>query len=91
MIKHYEGICHLYLAEDAPADMAASLVVNSKCQRVEVCNALEKVLIHEKSAPGLLRAVSRALRAQGVELRGCPKTCELDPSVIPATDEDWVR
>lgn len=90
VIKHYEGICHLYLAEDAPVDMAVALTVNSKCQRVEVCNALEKVLIDSKGAPKLLKAISRALRAQGVELRGCTKTCELEPSVKPATDEDWV-
>ena len=51
---------------------------------------LEKVLIDSKSAPKLLQAVSRALRAQGVELRGCPITCEQDSSIIPARDEDWV-
>jgi len=90
VIKHYEGICHLYLAEDAPVDMAVALVINSKCQRVEVCNALEKVLIDSKNGPRMLKAVSRALRAQGVELRGCPKICEMEPSITPATDEDWV-
>lgn len=89
VIKHYEGVCHLYLAADAPVDMAVALTVNSKCQRMEVCNALEKVLIDSKSAPILLKAIARALRAQGVELRGCAKTCELDPSIAPASDEDW--
>lgn len=89
VIKHYDGICHLYLAEDAEAKMAVDLVVNSKCQRVEVCNALEKVLIHNQAASRLLPDLVEGLTAQGVELRGCPRCCELSDSIVPATDEDW--
>ena len=89
VLKHYDGICHLYAAEDADCDMTVSLVVNSKCQRVEVCNALETLLIDAASAPRLLPAVAAALRAEGVELRGCPGCCALDNTFLPATPEDW--
>jgi glutamate-5-semialdehyde dehydrogenase len=89
VIKHYDGICHLYLAEDALAKMAVEVAVNSKCQRVEVCNALEKLLIHAKAAPRLLPELVEEFTAQGVELRGCLGCCELSDSIIHATDEDW--
>jgi len=89
VIKHYDGICHLYLAEDAATKMAVDLAVNSKCQRVEVCNALEKVLIHAQAAPRLLPALVEGFTAQEVELRGCPRCCDLSTSIVPATEEDW--
>ena len=78
VLKHYDGICHLYAAADADTEMTVSLVTNSKCQRVEVCNALETLLIDADSAPRLIPAVAEALRKEGVELRGCPET-----------EEDW--
>ncbi|OGV76244.1 MAG: glutamate-5-semialdehyde dehydrogenase [Lentisphaerae bacterium RIFOXYB12_FULL_65_16] len=89
VIKHFEGICHLYLAPDAPTEMAVALAVNSKCERVEVCNALEKLLIDAECAPRLLPAVVQAFAAQKVELRGCPRCRELEPGLTSATDEDW--
>ncbi|HDQ46431.1 MAG TPA: glutamate-5-semialdehyde dehydrogenase [bacterium] len=90
VIKHYEGLCHLYLAADAPEDMAVAVAVNSKCQKVEVCNALEKLLIDAACAERLLPALVRAFDAQDVELRGCPDTRARVPSMKPATEEDWV-
>ena len=89
VLKHYDGICHLYAAEDADTDMTVSLTVNSKCQRVEVCNALETLLIDAKSAPRLLPAVASALGEKGVELRGCAECCALLPGIKAASEEDW--
>jgi glutamate-5-semialdehyde dehydrogenase len=89
VIKHYEGICHLYLAADAPAEMALALVLNSKCQRVEVCNALEKVLLDANCAARLLPPLVRALADKGVEVRGCERCRQLQPELIPATTDDW--
>ena len=89
VLKHYDGICHLYIAEDADPDMAVSLTVNSKCQRVEVCNALETLLVDAASASRILPAVAEALKKQGVELRGCPETRAILPDCLPASEQDW--
>jgi glutamate-5-semialdehyde dehydrogenase len=89
VIKHYEGVCHLYLAEDAPTKMAVDLSVNSKCQRVEVCNALETVLVDQKAATRLLPALKKAFDKEGVELRGCGETQKIIAGIRKATEEDW--
>jgi len=89
VIKHYEGICHLYLAPDAPAEMAIALALNSKLQRVEVCNALETLLVDEQAASRLLPALVQAFREKGVELRGCEAARRLCPEIAVATEEDW--
>ena len=89
VLKHYDGICHLYIAEDADPDMAVSLTVNSKCQRVEVCNALETLLVDAASAPRILPPVAEALKKQGVELRGCAETRAILPDCLPASEQDW--
>lgn len=89
VLKHYDGICHQYAASDADTAMAVELIVNSKCQRVEVCNALETLLIDADSAPRLIPAVTAALQEKGVELRGCPECCQLSEVFLPATEEDW--
>jgi glutamate-5-semialdehyde dehydrogenase len=88
-IKHFEGVCHLYLAADAPTDRAVAVAVNSKCEKVEVCNALEKLLVDRASAERLLPALKRAFDAQRVELRGCPEVRRIVPGVVPATEADW--
>ncbi|MFA5206739.1 MAG: glutamate-5-semialdehyde dehydrogenase, partial [Lentisphaeria bacterium] len=91
-LKHYEGVCHLYLAADAPAEMAVALSVNSKCERVEVCNALEKLLVDAESAPRLLPALAAAFRERQVELRGCPRCLALCPDgFVPAAESDWTE
>ena len=89
VLKHYDGICHQYVAKDADPDMTVQLIVNSKCQRVEVCNALETLLLDEACAATILPLIAAALKAEGVELRGCAKTCAILPDCIAATDEDW--
>jgi glutamate-5-semialdehyde dehydrogenase len=88
VIKHYDGICHQYVAADAELAMALALVVNSKCEKVEVCNALESLLVDAVAAPRILPALAGALRAQGVELRGCPRAQAI-VEMAPATEEDW--
>jgi glutamate-5-semialdehyde dehydrogenase len=89
VIKHYEGVCHLYLAADAPTEMAVTLTVNSKCERVEVCNALETVLVDQKAATRLLPALKKAFDKEHVELRGCVETRKILTGIKVATEEDW--
>ena len=89
VLKHYDGICHQYVAKDADPDMTVQLIINSKCQRVEVCNALETLLVDEACAASILPLIATALKAEGVELRGCAKTCAILPDCIAATEEDW--
>ena len=89
VLKHYDGICHLYVAESADLKKAVEIVVNSKTQRVEVCNALETLLVDRRVARKFLPALARALKARGVEIRGCAETREILPEAQPATDADW--
>jgi glutamate-5-semialdehyde dehydrogenase len=72
VIKHFDGICHVYLDADAPQQMAVDITVNSKCHRPGVCNAAETLLIHKAAADRLLPAVVRELQNRSVELRCCP-------------------
>ena len=88
VIKHYDGICHQYVAADADIDMASAVVVNSKCEKVEVCNSLETLLIDAECAERTLPAIAAALREQGVELRGDERARKLVP-MEEATEEDW--
>lgn len=90
VIKHYEGICHMYLAEDAPKDMAIALALNSKLQKVEVCNALETLLVDIRCAKRLLPNLVAAFREKQTELRGCDRCRAMIPDMTPATEEDWV-
>ncbi len=89
VIKHYKGTCHLYVDDEADLDMAVSLTVNSKAQRPGVCNSLETLLVHKDIAEEFMPKAAEALTAAGVELRGCPKSRELVPSMKEATEEDW--
>jgi glutamate-5-semialdehyde dehydrogenase len=89
VIKHYDGICHLFVDQAADLDMAVKLTVDAKTQKCGVCNALETLLVHEAVAAKFLPMVANALRAKKVELRGCDKTRAILSDCIPATDEDW--
>ncbi|NOY82964.1 MAG: glutamate-5-semialdehyde dehydrogenase [Kiritimatiellaeota bacterium] len=89
VLKHYEGICHLYIAADAPAELAIGVAVNSKCQRVEVCNALETLLVDAACAERLLPGLTEALRARGIALRGCERCRRIVPEMDLATEDDW--
>ena len=89
VIKHFDGNCHVYVDASADLDMAERIVVNSKCQRLGVCNALESLLVHAAVAAKALPQIGRALEAAGIELRGCEATRKLLPSAKPATDADY--
>ena len=88
VIKHYDGICHLFVDEHANLDMAVKLTVDSKTQKPGVCNALETLLVDAAVAKSHLPAIAAALREKGVELRGCERTRGFIEAV-PATEEDW--
>ncbi len=89
VIKHYDGICHLFVEKNADQEMAVSLTVDSKTQKPGVCNALETLLIEESIAASFLPKVAAALRAKEMELRGCDKSLAILPDLIPATEDDW--
>jgi glutamate-5-semialdehyde dehydrogenase len=89
ILKHDKGLVHVYLDAAADQDMAEAIVVNAKTQRTSVCNTLETLLVHETAAPRLLPRLATRLVAAGVELRGCPRSRALVPSMAPATDADW--
>jgi glutamate-5-semialdehyde dehydrogenase len=90
VIKHYHGVCHVYVDRAADLAMAEQIAVNAKCQRPGVCNAMETLLVHRDVAEKFLPVVAKALRDQGVELRGDRRTCEvLGAEAKPAREEDW--
>jgi glutamate-5-semialdehyde dehydrogenase len=89
VIKHYDGICHLYVDSAADFQMAVNLTVDSKTQKCGVCNALETLLVHREVAPAFLPQIAAALHAKRVELRGCPATRAVLTDILPATEEDW--
>ena len=89
VIKHYDGICHLYLAEDADLVQAVDLAINSKCQSVQVCNALETLLVDKKCAEQMLPQLQTAFDKNNIELRGCIETQKLLQGISLATEEDW--
>lgn len=89
VIKHYDGICHLYIAEDADPVQAIDIAVNSKCQSIQVCNALETLLIDKNCAEQLLPLLRAAFDANNIELRGCDNTLKILPDIFPALEEDW--
>jgi glutamate-5-semialdehyde dehydrogenase len=89
VIKHYKGICHVYVDKDADMDIAEKIVVNAKVQRPGVCNAMETLLVHKDIAKDFLPCVSKNLSSHRVELRGCEESRKIVPSMIPAKEEDW--
>lgn len=89
VIKHYDGICHLYIAADADPDQAVAVAINSKCQSVQVCNALETLLVDQKCAALILPMLEAAFSLHKIELRGCEATQMLLPNILSATEEDW--
>jgi glutamate-5-semialdehyde dehydrogenase len=89
VLKHYKGVCHAFVDEDADIDMAVRIVVNGKVQRPGVCNALEGLLVHREIAAEFLPQVVRTLKKKGVRLLGCSRSCLLSDEVEPATESDW--
>jgi len=89
VIKHYKGVCHVYVHAAADPDMALAIIENAKCQRPATCNACEKVLIDAAIAESFAPRLAERLRARGVELRGDEAFRRLVPDARPATEEDW--
>jgi glutamate-5-semialdehyde dehydrogenase len=90
VIKHFDGICHVYVDQAADLAMAESIVINAKCQRPSVCNAAETLLVHAGIAKEFLKRCGPELQRRGVELRGDSETqAVLGSSVRPSTEQDW--
>ena len=89
VIKHYDGICHQYVSKNANFEMAIKLILNSKLERVEVCNALETLLVDKSVAEKFLPLMAEAFTKEGVEIRACNEALKYIPNCIKATDEDW--
>lgn len=90
VLKHYKGVCHLFVDENADLERAVVIADNGKCQRPGVCNALECLLVHEKAAPAFLPMIASALGGRGVEFRACPASLTLlGPTARPASENDW--
>ena len=89
VLKHYKGVCHLFVDASADLEMAVDIVLNGKTQRPGVCNALECLLVHKDVAELFLPRVASALAAAGVELRGCSRTREIVRDCTAAVDGDW--
>ncbi|MGE5790204.1 MAG: glutamate-5-semialdehyde dehydrogenase [Syntrophaceae bacterium] len=89
VIKHYKGVCHVFVDADADLDMAVRICLNAKVQRPGVCNAMETLLVHKSAAGVFLPAVAEALEKAGVVLRGCERTRAILPGLEEATEKDW--
>jgi glutamate-5-semialdehyde dehydrogenase len=89
VLKHYKGVCHIFVDAAADLDMAETICLNAKVQRPGVCNAMETLLVHETIAPSFIPRMFARFRQAGVELRGCPRTVALDDQVKPASEADW--
>ncbi len=89
VIKHLDGICHVYIDGAADIEKAVNIAVNAKTHRYGVCNAMETLLVAESIAAQVLPRLAQAYKAKGVELRGCLKTCSIVPDCVRATEADW--
>ena len=89
VIKHYAGVCHVYLDQGADPKTARDIAINSKCQRVSVCNSAETLLVHASLAESLLPSLLAEMQGLGVELRGCERTQAAGQNIAPASEDDW--
>ncbi|MFH1310433.1 MAG: glutamate-5-semialdehyde dehydrogenase [Candidatus Omnitrophota bacterium] len=89
VIKHYKGICHVYVDAFADLNMAETICINAKVQRPGVCNAMETMLVHEGIAESFLPRIAEKLQKLGVELKGCAKTLEILKDIGKAEDKDF--
>lgn len=89
VLKHYKGVCHVYVDKWADFNIAREVCFNSKVQRPGVCNAMEGMLVHRNIANEFLPLMAKLFKDADVELRGCERTCALVPFAKAATDEDW--
>lgn len=89
VLKHYKGVCHLYVDKAADLDKTIPVILNAKTQRPGTCNTLEGLLIHEKVAADFIPRIAEKLAEAGVEIRGCRKSCALSEKIVPAAESDW--
>ncbi len=89
VLKHYKGVCHVYVDEGADLAMADEICFNAKVQRPGVCNAMESLLVSESVAEAFLPVMGKRFGDAGVEIRGCPRTRQILPHVVEAKDGDW--
>ena len=89
VIKHYKGMCHVFVDASAEREMAHEICYNAKVQRPGVCNAMETLLVHQEVASSFLPPVAEKLQEAGVELRGCSRTRRILPDAKEAAEEDW--
>jgi glutamate-5-semialdehyde dehydrogenase len=89
VIKHFAGNCHVYVDAAADLEMAQLITLNSKCQRMGVCNACESLLVHADVAEAFVPQIGEALAGSGVEIRGDARCCGMLPSAKPASEDDY--
>ncbi len=89
VLKHLDGVCHVYIDESADIESAIAIAINAKTHRYGVCNAMETLLVAESMARGILPPLAKAYREAGVELRGCEGTRKIVPEAVPAAEQDW--
>jgi glutamate-5-semialdehyde dehydrogenase len=91
VVSHDAGVCHIFVDASADPEMATRVAVDSKISQMEVCNGLETLLVHRDAATTAMPRILKSLHEQGVELRGCAKTCEIFSDAVPASDSDWAE
>ena len=89
VLKHYKGVCHVFVDACADQERAITIIENAKCQRPSVCNAMESLLVHEAIAAEFLPKIAAFAARKGVILHGCKESCALIPACVPATQETW--
>jgi len=89
VLKHYKGVCHVYVDDGADLAMAEDICFNAKVQRPGVCNAMETMLVHKSVSEDFLPAMGKRFVEAGVEIRGCPETCRILPEAANAVEDDW--
>ena len=91
VLKHYKGVCHIFVDSDADLIMAEEICFNAKVQRPGTCNAMETMLVDKAVAEGFLPGMLKRFEKAGVELRGCPKTLAVYPDIVELKEEDYYR
>ena len=89
VVGHADGICHVFIDQNADLEMATEIAINSKTQYVAACNAMETLLVHQKVAQAFLPRIQVRLAQEGVELRGCKTSQSICPDMLAANSEDW--
>ena len=89
VLKHYKGVCHVYVDDGADLKMAEDICFNAKVQRPGVCNSMETMLVHKSVTQNFLPGMTKRFLKAGVEIRGCPETCRILPEAAKAVEQDW--